>query len=280
LLRAIGHWRSDRRFHRWRARNPGASHADFYAASVARRIAQGKSHCTLGSRGWLPGHGPAIQWDQDSFAERGLGLWQQIRDFGLTPDLRCVDYGCGSLRLGQHAIRFLEAGNYWGIDIVDTFIAQGLALIGPDLIEQKQPHLGVINDSTLADIASWKPDFIFSNAVLQHVPSDELDVYFERLAGMMTRGTRAYVLFITAERERRVKAMNWAYPADILLAPLARAGLAATVRDVAPGIRLVDGRERKVIEICLANAGRGGEAEALLERTEVLERTRQHDRSR
>ena len=249
LVRAIGHWRSDRRFSRWRKRHPGATYADFYAASVSRKMSQGRAHYTLGPRGWAPGHGPAVDWDTDSFAERGMRLWHQIRAFGLEPNMRCVDYGCGSLRLGQHAIRYLELGNYWGVDVVGTFIDEGLKLIDPELFRQKLPRLSVTYDFMLAEIGRWEPDFIFSNAVLQHVPPDELEVFFQRLARMMVSKTRAYVLFISADWQQRVKAMNWAYPTDKLLPVIAAAGLAANVGDVDPGLRLVDGRDRKVLEI-------------------------------
>ena len=254
LIRAIGHWRSDRRFRRWRARNPGATYADYYAASVSRKMRQGKAHYTLGSRGWAPGHGPAVDWDAESFAERGMRLWHQIRAFGLEPGMRCVDYGCGSLRLGQHAVRYLDPDNYWGIDVVGTFIEHGIKLIGPDLLREKRPRFGVIDDFVLDEIGRWQPDFIFSNAVLQHVPPDELGVYFERLARMMAPETRAYVLFISASRRQRIKAMNWAYPADDLVAIMAQAGLNATIGKVDPGIRLVDGRDREVLEIRRAEA--------------------------
>ena len=57
------------------------------------------------------------------------------------------------------------------------------------------------------------------------------------------------MLFISADRRQRIKAMNWAYPADELLAVIAKAGLSAKIGKVDPGIRRVDGREREVLEI-------------------------------
>lgn len=253
LVRAVGGWRSDLTFRRWKANHPDGTYADFYAHSVLRKIGRGEPHLTLGARGWSPGHGPAVDWDSDTFAERGMRLWHQILAFGLKPDMRCVDYGCGSLRLGQHAIWYLDRRNYWGIDVVGAFIEQGLKLIGPEPVEAKQPHLDVIDDGVLADIARWRPNFIFSNAVVQHVPPSELGPFFERLARMMTSDTRAYVLFISASRRQRVKAMNWAYPAGDLVAVMAEAGLSATIGKVDPAIRRVDGRDREVLEIRLSS---------------------------
>lgn len=247
----IARWRNDRAFGKWKAANPGGSYAQFYAADAEAKLREGKSHYTLGGRGWAPGHGSEIAWEANSFAERGLALWEQIRDFGLEPAMRCVDYGCGSLRLGQHAMRFLAPGNYAGIDVVDTFINAGLQLIDPQLVAEKRPRLATISDESLAKLREWKPDFIFSNAVVQHVPPAELASYFQRLEAMMTPATRAFVLFIDAPRQTRVKAMNWAYPAAELKAAIAAAtpDLVVEVDEVGPDVRMVDGRPRRVLRI-------------------------------
>lgn len=151
-------------------------------------------------------------------------------------------------------LRYLEPGNYYGIDVVDTFINDGLTLIDPKLLEEKQPRLGVIDDETLRKVAAWEPDFIFSNAVLQHVPPDELGLYFQRLASIMAPHTKAYVLFITAGRRQRVKTMNWAYPADYLQLVIAVSAplLAVAVVDVDPRIGTVDGRPRKALRLSVA----------------------------
>jgi hypothetical protein len=251
-LRALGHWRSDRKFHSWKKANPGKSFADFYAADVEGKIRRGKHHFTLGLRGWEPRDHSPVGWDEELFASRGLEIWQQILVFGLEPQMRCVDYGCGSLRLGQHAMRYLEPGNYYGIDVVETFINEGLKLIDPKLLEEKRPHLGVIDDATLRKVGDWDPDFIFSNAVLQHVPPDELGLYFQRLASIMAPRTRAYVLFISAERQQRVKTMNWAYRADDLqlVIGVSAPSLVVEIADVDPSLGTVDGRPRKAL--CLS----------------------------
>jgi hypothetical protein len=253
--RAAMQWRGDRKFRQWKVRNPEGTYADYYAQRVERTFREGKPHYTLGGRGWTEGHGEGFELDSDAFAKRGLRLWNQILAFGLEPQMRCVDYGCGSLRLGQHAIRYLEAGNYFGIDVVDTFFKEGLKLIDPQLLEAKKPQLAVIDEATIAAVGDWKPDFIFSNAVLQHVPQDELGTYYRRLETMMGGETQAFILFVAAPKLLRVKAMNWAYPPEYLVEVLAAAApsLRAEVDEVAQNIRMVDGNPRKVLRITRAD---------------------------
>lgn len=217
VLRAVPIWIWNRRYRRWKRSNPEGTFAQFYAADAEAKIRKGKSHATLGVRSWADGRAAPVEWDQSTFAQRGHENWQQIVELGLRREMRCVDYGCGSLRLGQHAIRYLDPGNYWGIDISDTFYAEGLKLLPPDLVTEKRPRFGVIAEPLLADIRAGGPEFIFANAVLQHVPPEELGLFFRRLAAMMTPASRAYILFVASERTvKRIKGMSWAYPPHLL----------------------------------------------------------------
>lgn len=215
-LRAVPIWLGEQRFRRWKKRNPDGSFADFYIADAERKLGKGGRHSTLGGRGWTARWSGEVDWDSISFANRGLVNWRQILDLGLDPGMRCVDFGCGSLRLGQHAIRYLAPSNYWGIDLTDTFMDVGMRLLPADLVGSRKPRFGVIAEPLLVQIRAWQPDFIFANAVLQHVPPAELPLFFHRIAAMMTAGTRAYILYVSAPRLRRIKAVSWAYPPTLL----------------------------------------------------------------
>lgn len=204
-------WLADRRYRRWQRAHPGQPFSDYYVDHVRGTIDEGKSHPTLGKIGFYGDVGTDVAWDRQSFASRGRGNWAIYRNAGLTHDMKLVDFGCGSLRLGQHAIAFLEANRYWGLDVAPTFIDQGLDLIDPALVADKRPRLSVIDDKTIEDVRAWRPDFILSNAVLQHVPPAELATYFGRIARMMPRGGRAVIMFIPRPSLRRIKAMSWGY---------------------------------------------------------------------
>lgn len=214
-IRAVPIWFWNRRYKRWKSGNPDGTFADFYAADAEEKIRKGRSHATLGLRSWAKGRAGPVEWDQSTFPQRGRENWQQIVALGLQPGMRCVDYGCGSLRLGQHAIRYLDLGNYWGIDVSAAFYCEGLKLLPGELLTQKRPRFAVIADPLLAEIRAWSPDFIFANAVLQHVPPEELALFFRRLAAMMTPASRAYILFVATDRDtKQIKGMSWAYPAE------------------------------------------------------------------
>lgn len=215
-VRAVPIWIWNRRYRAWKRRNPDGTFADFYAADAEAKICKGKSHATLGVRSWADGKTGPVEWNQSTFSQRGQDNWKQIVDLGLEPQMRCVDYGCGSLRLGQHAIRYLYPGNYWGVDVSEAFYSEGLKLLPPYLVAEKSPKLGVITDQLLTKIRAWKPDFIFANAVLQHVPPEELGLFFGRLAIIMRPASRAYIIFVAGRTVKRIKGMSWAYSPEII----------------------------------------------------------------
>ncbi|MEO6579784.1 MAG: class I SAM-dependent methyltransferase [Sphingomicrobium sp.] len=222
-LRKLSIWWADRKATSWQRRNPGRPFSDYYVAHVRRHLDRGRPHPTLGNQGFDHEVGTKIGWDQANFATRGRNAWREYLAAGVEPWMRIVDYGCGSLRVGQHAIRFAERGNYWGIDVSQSFIDDGRKLVDPSLIEDKRPQMSVISDELINLIAVWEPQFIFSHTVLQHVPEAELEAYFKRLAIMMGPACRAVLEFVAAPRTQRHKAMSWAYSDAHLYAIAAKA---------------------------------------------------------
>lgn len=251
LIETIANRISDRRFRAWQSDNPGQSFGDYYADKTITGIERGRGHYTLGGRGKAKDKPEEIDWTPERFSERATDIWEAIRGFGLKHDMNCVDYGCGSLRVGQHAIRALDRGNYCGMDVVDTFFNQGLELIDPALVEEKAPRLLVISPQSLAEVAEWRPDFIFSSAVLQHVPPDELGEFFRRIESVMHAETTAHILYIGAPRMKRVKALNWVYPLGQILAAMASGAPALELVDERelPRLGTVEGRTRRVLTI-------------------------------
>jgi len=226
------------RYQFWRLHNPGRSHADFYAERITRRLDSGRRHATLGvkervrpltsSRGSVGQELP--QW------ERGAGTFGFLKSLGLRADERCVDYGCGSLRIGMHFIRFLDDAHYWGVDITSRFFLEGKGSIDPRLLEAKRPRLDVISDESLERIREWKPDAVFSVSVLMHVHPSEVGMYLGNVIGLLSGGARAVILFDQTERNAKTASMSWTYSEGFLCEHLRRIdpGLDVTFRYFEP----------------------------------------------
>jgi hypothetical protein len=159
----------------WKRRHPLADFKDYFLEIAQSHLARGLSHPTLGHN--LSG---------GAFATSGQKTFPSLaRRYGIEPDDTCVDYGCGTLRVGVHAIRYLNPSRYWGMDISTFFLAQGLELIGNELALKKFPNLRVISPATIAEAAAAKPKFLFSVNVLLHIHPSEISEFFANILSII-----------------------------------------------------------------------------------------------
>ena len=216
--RYMGTWRivhgmANARFLLWRFVHPAGSFGDYYAYAISRKIATGKPHRTLGFKNWSPVNAfdRRAGANEDGLRLRGMSMFRQLRDEGILPHHRCVDFGCGSLRVGQHLIEFLDPSRYLGMDVTDAFYWDGLHRIGLDTLSTKQPRFAIINDSSIEAAAAELPDFVISTSVLQHVPPGELVEFGRKLRRLCSASTTILVTFHRASRTIRTAPMSWAY---------------------------------------------------------------------
>lgn len=213
---------SDARFSLWRRSSPGRTYAEFYAHRVNRLLDRGAAHKTLGLRRYRADPSAAPVQDPATFAGRGLRYFRWFETRSLRSDMVCVEYGCGSLRVGQHFIRHLDPGCYIGLDVVDRFYRDGLTLLGSGLVAAKRPYLATIDTVSLDRAARRNPDLIYSTAVLHHVPPSELDNYFRAIVSMMGPHSAAVASFRSADRTIRTGASSWSHSFASLAASLGR----------------------------------------------------------
>jgi hypothetical protein len=152
---------------------------EFYAEQAERILRRGKPHRTLG--GTLRNREAKIFFDK------------LVEFSGLKPEDACVDYGCGTLRIGIHMIEYLDPGRYWGLDVTDFLLAQGRDLIGERRFEEKRPNLRIISREAIEEAAAAKPKLLFSHRVLNHVQPEELAEYFNNLLKIIGSSGQAIV---------------------------------------------------------------------------------------
>jgi hypothetical protein len=169
-----------KKFRRWLALNPGGSYGQFYALSTRRNIDAGVLHPTLG----------VTNVKRSQVEARAQRILADFKRAGCAPHHVVVDYGCGSLWVGEAFMGYLEPGGYVGLDLVDMFYTEGLARLPPEFLASRKPSLHVIDDSSLRETRDRNPDFILSLAVMQHVPPDDLAGYFARIVSLAGPRTR------------------------------------------------------------------------------------------
>ncbi|UYM07427.1 class I SAM-dependent methyltransferase [Solicola gregarius] len=131
------------------------------------------------------------------------GRWDEIgelqRDFliaqGLQPADTLLDVGCGSLRGGVHFVDYLEAGNYYGIDINANVIAAGY---DSELTDEQRDRLPVENlqatDRFDGDFGV-QFDMAIAQSVFTHVSLNNIRLCMYRVSKVLKPGGRFYATF-------------------------------------------------------------------------------------
>jgi len=215
-------------FERWQSENPGGQFHQYYVETIAAEIEKGRPHGTCGAR---------LKRNK-VFGKAGKGVLKLLRAHGMKRHSVCVDYGCGSLRIGVHILRYLDSGNFWGLDVTDRFFSQGIELVGAETVAEKRPSLRVISDDSIREAAAADPDFIVSEAVATHVPRAELTEYFANIMAMIGPNTRTLIKARVAETELQYKRFSWAYSKETLTSVIA--GLGGLVEFLPAGISVCE----------------------------------------
>ena len=128
----------DRAFEDYRKTHPDADYSVFWTSQLAKRIRRGGPHNSLGNN--IVTNGISDFW------QTGARQAQRLLKIGsVAPSHRVVEYGCGSLRVAGHFIKLLDAGNFFGLDVIPDFYEMGVDNIGQALIEEKRPRMAVIS---------------------------------------------------------------------------------------------------------------------------------------
>jgi SAM-dependent methyltransferase len=104
------------------------------------------------------------------------GLWDEMGRLqceflinkGLRPEHRLIDVGCGSLRGGIHFIRYLAAGNYYGLDVNASLIEAGRCEVQAAGLADRQINL-LIDDRFGLDRFNATFDYGIAQSVFTHL---------------------------------------------------------------------------------------------------------------
>ena len=97
-----------------------------------------------------------------------------LKDFGLLPEHRLLDLGCGTLRGGIPIIQYLNAGNYCGIDVQAKALAEARKELSENNLDNKSVLL-LDAKSAATQLENTRFDYIWAFSVLIHIDDDKLD---------------------------------------------------------------------------------------------------------
>jgi len=117
--------------------------------------------------------GRHVEWDR--LGESYLDL---LRSLGLRPTDKYLDVACGCLRSGRFLIKYLDNGNYYGMDHHRWLIEAGKKYEVDDL---KGSHFTVSKNFDFSEFGDVKFDFIWLGSLVIHLDPCDIKQCLENL---------------------------------------------------------------------------------------------------
>jgi cyclopropane fatty-acyl-phospholipid synthase-like methyltransferase len=139
------------------------------------------------------------------------GLWEKIGGLqfnflskeGLMPEHKLLDIGCGSLRGGVFFIRYLNEGNYCGLDLNASLIRAGKKELDSAGLINKQPKL-LVNDKFEASRFGVKFDFALAMSVFTHLFMNHISRSLVEVRKVLQPHGRFYATFFEAPHSAHI----------------------------------------------------------------------------
>jgi hypothetical protein len=135
------------------------------------------------------------------------GLWDEMGrlqfDFlvaqGLKPSDVLLDIGCGSLRGGVQFIRYLDPGNYLGMEKKTELIRLGVSEeLGTELYQARGPEL-IASGRFEFNRFSKVPTYALAQSLFSHLIAADIDRCMDRLWSFVHPGCRFFATFLETD---------------------------------------------------------------------------------
>ena len=156
-----------RRIRNRRIRSEATSHPDFYRGVMADWVTTQGANFAVGTE------------DGDQWLALGRRQFRYLKTHGLEPHHRMLEIGCGNLRAGWRFIRYLDAGNYTGIDISPEILLAARETIVERGLQEKRPVTMLAAGTGLDSLPSQWFDVAHAHSVFSHTPLDVIDGYLQ-----------------------------------------------------------------------------------------------------
>lgn len=162
-----------------------------------------------------------IRVDQDPKMAVG-GKWEILgrlqfeflKKRGLQPEHTLLDLGCGTLRGGRHFIRYLDPGNYTGIDISWKAIQYARELVDQEGLLGKMPNL-LLNKYKSLDFKQCSHttfDYILAQSVFTHLKPEHIQECFLNIRKVMHENSTFYFTYFKGQQYQEASQKDFFYP--------------------------------------------------------------------
>ena len=137
----------------------------------------------------------------------GANVWESIgnlqfdflKKMGMKPQDKFVDVACGALRGGINYIKYLDVGNYYGIDKHIELIIYGVAReLTVPVFREKMPHFAV---SDAFEFEKLGEGFTYgiAQSLFSHLIADDIRLCLRNLHAVAADGCKFYATFFESD---------------------------------------------------------------------------------
>jgi SAM-dependent methyltransferase len=133
------------------------------------------------------------------------GLWEELglkqieflQARGLKRTDSVLDVGCGALRGGIHLTRFLDPGNYTGVDRNASLIAAGYRELDEAGLADRNARLIVETDFKLSGLGPF--DWVLAQSLFTHLPINRIQRCLHEVARVLKPEGRFYATYFPSD---------------------------------------------------------------------------------
>ena len=168
----------------------------------------------------------------ESWLKIGQMQFDYMIGHGLKPGDRMLDIGCGNLRAGRLFIDYLDAGNYYGIDISPDILLAAADTVAEYGLQAKLPHLTLVRNMSLTFLPDSQFTVVHAHSVFSHSPIDVIDACLRSVGRVMAPdGFFDFTFDRTEGTEHHVLREDFYYRTETLIALAGKHGLQARFMD-------------------------------------------------
>ncbi len=147
---------------------------------------------------------------REEWLRHGQIQFDYLLRHGLRPSDRMLEIGCGNLRAGRLFIEYLDAGNYYGLDISPEILLDGQRTLTEFGLQAKVPHLALVSDLTFAFLPAAHFSVVHAHSVFSHSPRDVIGECLSNIGRVMAPGARFDFTFHRTDGVEH-HLLGWAY---------------------------------------------------------------------
>jgi ubiquinone/menaquinone biosynthesis C-methylase UbiE len=168
----------------------------------------------------------------ESWMKIGQMQFDYLIDHGLKPGMRMLEIGCGNLRAGRLFIDYLDAGNYYGIDISPDILLAAADTVAEYGLQARLPRLTLVRDMGLGFLPDGHFTVVHAHSVFSHSPIEVIDECLRSVRRVMAPGGFFDFTFDrTQGAEHHVLHEDFYYRTETLIALAGTHGLRARFMD-------------------------------------------------